>query len=129
MAQFRARRQNRYTTLINSGFSKVETQQLSKISFEIPYMKDIIRQRKTELKDCKTKVQTEQRIRELYFGNNWTKTGQYGLFKGIRLADPWKMLRHYADLYKKKNPDYVSPYLRKKTKDFIAPDITKQKLK
>ena len=120
----KTRRQSRYSQLRQGdAFLPFEARPLSRVPFAIcPYMRQLIRDRRNELRQAKkeglTKERWEDRIKERYRSNRWLK---YNRVRKI-VADPWQMLRDYENKWRAKQPDYSSPWeaRMRKWKDFQA---------
>jgi hypothetical protein len=114
---YRTRRQNRYVALRKYGFLKFEAKDLSKVPFKTPYMKPFIKERinlrKTATRQKIGDKEYEATIKELYDIKKWFDR------KGNR--DVWKMLQEFEEKYKKKHPEYQSPWQKKRKhwKDFV----------
>ena len=122
---FRSMRQRRYNKLLESGFTRGEARALSAIPLTaVPYMRDIIRLRKTQVKqwvksgEVKTKKQLYEKIREWYIKKGFTKSVQSGFYKTLTAKDVWQLLRWAEREFGHKYPDYVSPF-RRKRRDFV----------
>lgn len=117
------KRKSRYLYLRKRGFLPVESDILSKIPFDVPYISNIIKDRMDLYKKCIDRNMTRGEylnyIKQLYIDKGYIKPG-----KGVIRAniDVWAMLRGYEDLYKQKNPEYDSPYKKKRTNwnDFMT---------
>ena len=122
---FRSMRQRRYNKLLGYGFTRGEARALSAIPLTaVPYMRDIIRLRKTQVKqwvksgEVKTKKQLYEKIREWYIKKGFIKPAQSGFFKTPKAKDVWQLLRFAEREFGYKYPSYVSPF-RRKRRDFI----------
>lgn len=121
---YRTRRQQRYLKLRQGNlFLPFEAQIFSKMPVRsIPYIREMIRDRQRDLIIARQQNLTlagwERRIKDMYTANDLIKEGKRGEAK----FDAWAMLRKFADDYKDKHPEYVSPGTKKGRKwlDFIA---------
>lgn len=118
--QFRTRRQIRYNKLIQAHLLPFEAKELARVPLTVPYMLPLMKARLERWQELTAQGmlprQFQHLIRREYKANDWT------IQKGKRLyAEPWKMLRDFEDRYKAKNPDYESPYMRRRKgqKDFL----------
>ena len=111
---FRTRRQKRYVYLRNAGFLPFEARALSKVPYRsVPYFRELIDSRRRLLVGKTTKLAREKAIKDLYEENKWYKAGKrFG--KVLSVADPWKMLRDYEDIWRSKQPEYSSPWQKRK---------------
>jgi len=121
---FRTRRQNRYAKLRDAGFLPFEARALSKVPLKgVPWMKKMIRERYQLYKKAKQEKTSqkawERQIKQIYIEEDFMFLGA-GKWRAE--YDPWQMLRSYEDKYKAKQPQYESPWKkrRKGWKDFIA---------
>lgn len=117
----RTRRQHRYEILRASGFLPFEASALSKVSFRVPYMDVLIKERHKRYKaaiDRKlSQAEYERQIKTEYFDSKWRSKTKTGRFR----YDPWKMLREFERDYRYKHPEYESPWekRRKTWRDFV----------
>ncbi|KKN45079.1 hypothetical protein LCGC14_0686610 [marine sediment metagenome] len=116
MARFKTLRQRRYEDLRNAGFLEFEARPLSKIKRNVPYLKDITRDRQKLLKRAERKNWTAGQfsasIKAKYRGKNWlTKDA-----KGRTKLDPHKLVKATERQFKDDHPDYVSPWRKRKQK-------------
>jgi len=111
--RFKTRRQNRYVKLGQYGFLPFEAQPLSKVAWSVPYMRLMIKDRIKLLKRAKSeewsKAQYKADIIGQYQRKGWRKRGK----PELTVADPWAMLRDFADRYKVEHPEYESPWVKK----------------
>lgn len=124
MAQYRTRRQGRYSKLRDSGFTAREAQVLSNMPLNVPYMRKLVTERRQELrkavKSGLTVKKFQDNIKNFYVANKFLKDAKISKKTGkvIRARiDPWAMLRDYEDKFKAKTPQYDSPW-QKKQKGF-----------
>lgn len=119
---FRTRRQKRYSVERACGFLPFEARELSKVPFKTPYMDVLLKERykryQSALDRKLSRAEYERQIKTMYFDGKWrrrTRTGKIAY-------DPWAMLRDFEDRYRAKNPDYSSPWekRRKAWKDFVG---------
>jgi hypothetical protein len=122
---FKTMRQRRYTRLIESGFTRGEARGLSAIPLtRVPYMKDLIRLRKTQVKEwikageVRTRQQLNAKVREWYIKKGFVKPTHSGFFKEPQAKDVWQLLRWIEHEFGWKYPTYVSPF-RRKRRDFV----------
>ena len=122
---FRTMRQNRRNKLLAAGFTKGEASSLSKIPHtSVPYMKDLIRFRRAQVKEWvrSGQVRTQRdlivKINQWYDRKGFTKISKYVFGKGNKVKDPWQLLRFIEREFGYKYPSYVSPFRRKKQRDF-----------
>lgn len=98
-------RTHRIKVMHDSGFMKFEARQLSKVPFNVPYMKPMIRERLKEhtefLATGKTEIAWVRFIWKRYRANGW-KTA-------------FDMLRATEHRYRDKHPEYESPWERKRS--------------
>jgi cysteinyl-tRNA synthetase len=113
---FKTRRQARYNTLDDSHFLPFECQALSRVSFKVPYMRKLIKERidryNAFIATGKTDRQFAIMIRKEYIDNKWRKSGD-----GWTQTVVFRMLKSKERAYKYKNPSYESPW-EKKRKDW-----------
>ena len=115
---FREKRRRGY--LERSGFLLFEADDLCVIPGYVPYFKRLVRERRALLKEWLgagyTMPQWELRLQRLYRDNKWVV-----FIDGLPKADPWKLLRAFEDDYRDHNPEYDSPWQKKKRRprDFL----------
>ena len=109
---FKTRRQARYDTLRKAGFLKFEARDLSRVPFNIPYMRPLIKQRADQynkaVDDEWTIGQWEKAINKRYHDNQWLDS------KGKPSA--WALLRDFEHKYRAKYPQYDSPWQKRKSR-------------
>lgn len=118
MAQYKTRRMQRYNKLRTEyGFMPFEAQVFSKTPFNVPYMKQLIKERKKELKAANkaglSTAKYQAQIKKKYIDNKFTKSSGPNRIK----LDPWQLLRDQEEKFKLKNPMYDSPW-KKKQRNF-----------
>jgi hypothetical protein len=104
-------------------FLRIEAADLSFVPFNVPYYKQLIRDRAKKLrqavKDGWTKEQYQQSIIKDYIERGWLRRK-----RGRDVPDAFKLLRAYEDRYRDRQPQYESPWQgagkRKNLKDFQA---------
>ena len=122
---FRSMRQRRYNKLLTSGFTRGEARALSAIPLTaVPYMRDIIRLRKTQVKqwvksgEVRTERELYRQIAKWYRAKGFTKRAELGFFETPKAKDVWQLLRWAEREFGYKYPSYVSPF-RRKRRDFV----------
>src|SRR4030042_329548 len=111
----KTRRMTRYKFLRQSGFLKQEAFVLSKVPLRIPYFDVIIKERYKQLVEAiKTQslAKFEKAIKQEYVDEGWIRKRRF---------DVWMMFRAYEDRYRRKFPQYESPWERRRValKDFV----------
>lgn len=119
MALFKTKRQARYNTLKRLGFLPFEARALSKVSFKVPYMRGMIKDRRKALRDAVKLKWSKAEWKRMVLEDIYDARNYYNLRTGK--PDPWVMLRAWEDRFKEKYPEYESPWQKKKRvrKDFI----------
>lgn len=106
---FRTRRQARYERLRERGFLPFEARALSKVSRRTPYLSHLVGDRFKQLKRAQeqkwSNARYEREIKKRYKQKEWSYLKRY---------DPWAMVRESEDRYRKRHPDYESPWERKR---------------
>jgi len=119
---FKTRRQHRYEILRLAGFLPFEARELSRIPFRVPYIDMLLRERhkryKSALDRKMSRAEYERQIKTMYFDSKWRRRTRTGRI----VYDTWAMLRDFEDKYRAKNPQYESPWekRRKAWKDFVG---------
>lgn len=112
-----SRREKRYEILRKNGFLIFEAKELSKMPLNVPYFKDMVRERNRIRKQAVDKKWSREKfensIRQLYTDKKYTKTDPWTLKTKY---DPWKLLREWEDDYRGKNPDYIAPWQKRQQK-------------
>ena len=117
---FKTRRQRRYQILRLAGFLPFEARELSRVPFKVPYMDALVKQRHKRYESALgrklSRAEYERQIKTIYFDSKWRKRTRTGKIK----YDVWAMLRDFENKYRAKNPQYESPWekRRKAWKDF-----------
>lgn len=136
---FLFRREARKRNLARCGYLPFEAAALSAIPTgeleKTPYLRQMVNNRKSlmrqALKEGWTKKRYIQTIKGLYDSKDWKLTKEQIQRRGGKLklgnivADPWAMVRQVEDEYRRKNPNYVSPWQAKKQK---APNLNRSAL-
>lgn len=123
--------QRRKERLMDRGLLRFEAHQLCDISTKNPYFEAMLKRRERIFNKVKKKHWSQKAyidfIKKEYSDNKWYKK----TIKGTTQLDPFAMLRHFEDLHKLKQPEYTSPWQRKKiNKDLLYLDRDKaRKLK
>lgn len=117
---FKTRRQRRYRVLREAGFLPFEAQSLSRVTFQTPYFDAMIRSRyrelKTALREDISQAEWRRIIHRRYRDNGWYEVGD------PRKRSPFAMLRDFEEKYRGKNPNYKSPWEKRKKswKQFVS---------
>lgn len=115
---FKTRRQARYEFLRKHGFLRFEARPLSKVPLRVPYFDELIKERSTlfekAIKEQKSQKEYEQQIKDLYKEQRWYRLSKTG---ARIIADPWQMYRDKEEAFRRKYPQYTSPW-EKRQKDF-----------
>jgi hypothetical protein len=114
--------------LVERGLLRFEAQQLCDVSTKNPYFEAVLKRRERLYKRAKGNKMTQKGwidfIKKEYTDNGWTRITT----KGTVQLDSWAMLRHFEDLHKRKQPEYTSPWQRKKVnKNLLNLDREKAK--
>jgi hypothetical protein len=106
----KTRRQARYVFIRKMGLLPFEARPLSRVPPNVPYFKEMLRERRAMFKKAAqmkvTQAKWEEQIKELYKVNRWQKLGRTGKI----VADPWQMLRQQEEKWRDKQPQYESPW-------------------
>lgn len=104
---------HRFHRLERSGlFLRIEAASLSFVPFNVPYYKQLIRDRQATFrqaqKEGQTSEQYEQGIIKDYIAHGWLRHK-----RGKDVPDTFKLLRAYEDRYRDRQPQYESPWQKK----------------
>jgi hypothetical protein len=109
----------RYEHLRKAGFLHIEANILSKVPTKVPYLKDMINDRKEVYTKAKAEgisyVKYRQRIADIYDKAEWSKYGTMGNKTLMRMDKfaIYKMLRFYQDLWENEHGTFDSPWRHK----------------
>ena len=118
---FRTRRQQRHEALTSAHFMPSEARTLSRISFAVPYMKPLIKDRiqwyNRFIAEGGLPKDWLKTIKRAYTGNGWRKAGERWTSTVV-----FRMLKAKEQEYKYKHPEYESPWTKKQksSSDFRA---------
>ena len=121
MARYKTQRQRRYALVRDSGFSKPEAAELSKMTMaqlNTPYIKRMIAERSRLYSKAMAAELSEAEFHRRMKLKSHAK-GHTKQRNGKRVPDIWAQLRDYEDDYKAKHPNWKSPFV-KKLRDFVA---------
>ena len=116
------RRHQWYLKRRQDGFLPFEARSLSRVPPRVPYLADLVEERRAMVKKAKslgtTQREFEMQVKNLYRVNNWLKKNEAGKI----VADPWAMFRDFGDRFRQKNPEYDSPWEKRQRnwRDFQA---------
>lgn len=117
------RRQQRYKTLREAHFMPSEARTLSKISFAVPYMKPLIKDRAKKYDRFVSEGGTEKEwlkaIKKDYTDNGWRKAGEGWTSKVI-----FRMLKAKEKDWKYKHPEYESPWEKRQGRQRTSEEIS-----
>lgn len=109
------RRLSRYKILRNNGFTNFEAAVLSNVPLDVPYMKDLVADRKQRKADAIEKGLTEDqynvKVRQDYIDNKFYK--EAGVGRRARI-DVWKMFRDWKKRFEAQYPNYESPWKKRR---------------
>ena len=108
MPSIRPRRLQRRNVLLKSGFLPFEAMEISKIPVNAPYLKDMIKERRSAFQEAiRVKLPAyawKEVVYDVYISRGLTK-----LRFGMDFPDVWKYIRMLAERSKTKYPEYTSP--------------------
>lgn len=123
MPKYKPIRAIRYEHLRASGFLNKEAMILSKVPQNIPYVREMMSDRRFILKKAEREGYTPKdyqlEIEKLYSDNNWSN---YGIIAGKRLlkldaSAIYKMLREYEERWKNEHDEFRSPWVKRQKRN------------
>jgi len=115
----------RYTILRNKYFTNFEAAVLSNVPLDLPFMKELIREREYKGQEARDSGMSEgqfiNKIKQEYIDNEFITPENKERGTKARI-NVWKMLRNREKKYKDQHPAYESPWKKRRRnwRDFVS---------